>query len=76
MGLSIIPDDGGTMITLANIAVPEIELAPVEASASLTFTGVSGPRGPKGEQGPAGPAGGITGEDFPDFTLIFENKLI
>lgn len=39
----------------------------------------SGPRGPRGEQGlpgPVGPIANLNDLDLPDFTLIFDNKLI
>jgi hypothetical protein len=64
--------------------------APVSASATIpvvksttnTFAkqGLAGPKGDKGEKGDTGPQGPqgpeYQGDDLPDFTLIFDNKLI
>ena len=55
---------------------------PVVKSTTNTFSkqGLAGPkgdRGEKGEKGDIGPAGPeYQGDDLPDFTLIFDNKLI
>lgn len=41
------------------------------------LAGPKGDRGEKGEKGDIGPAGPeYQGDDLPDFTLIFDNKLI
>jgi hypothetical protein len=43
----------------------------------LINTGLIGPRGQEGQRGQKGePGPEYTGDDLPDFTLIFENKLI
>lgn len=77
MILTITPLGKGGETVIRTQAVPTINLvAKGSASGSLTYSAVSGPRGERGERGPAGPVGTIDGEDFPDFTLIFENKLI
>ena len=55
---------------------------PVVKSTTNTFSkqGLAGPkgdRGEKGDKGDIGPEGPeYQGNDLPDFTLIFENKLI
>ena len=52
----------------------------VSASASFPKQGLAGPkgdRGEKGDRGDIGPEGPeYQGDDLPDFTLIFDNKLI
>ena len=52
----------------------------VSASASIPKQGLAGPkgdRGEKGDRGDIGPEGPeYQGDDLPDFTLIFDNKLI
>lgn len=54
--------------------------AQVSASASIPKQGLAGPkgdRGEKGDRGDIGPQGPeYQGDDLPDFTLIFDNKLI
>ena len=49
---------------------------PVVKSTTNTFSkqGLAGPKGDKGDAGPQGPE--YQGDDLPDFTLIFDNKLI
>ena len=49
---------------------------PVVKSTTNTFSkqGLAGPKGDKGDIGPEGPE--YQGDDLPDFTLIFDNKLI
>lgn len=43
----------------------------------LINTGLIGPKGQEGQKGQKGdPGPEYTGDDLPDFTLIFENKLI
>ena len=55
---------------------------PVVKSTTNTFSkqGLAGPkgdRGEKGDRGDIGPEGPeYQGDDLPDFTLIFDNKLI
>ena len=46
----------------------------VSASVSIPKQGLAGPKGDKGDIGPEGPE--YQGDDLPDFTLIFDNKLI
>ena len=52
----------------------------VSASVSIPKQGLAGPkgdRGEKGDRGDIGPEGPeYQGDDLPDFTLIFDNKLI
>ena len=55
----------------------------VSASASFSKQGLAGPKGDRGEKGDKGDRGDIgpqgpeyQGDDLPDFTLIFDNKLI
>ncbi len=49
---------------------------PIVKSTTNTFPkqGLAGPKGDKGDIGPEGPE--YQGDDLPDFTLIFDNKLI
>ena len=58
---------------------------PIVKSTTNTFSkqGLAGPKGDRGEQGEKGDKGDIgpegpeyQGDDLPDFTLIFDNKLI
>ena len=58
---------------------------PVVKSTTITFSkqGLAGPKGDRGEKGDKGDKGDIgpegpeyQGDDLPDFTLIFDNKLI
>ena len=58
---------------------------PVVKSTTNTFSkqGLAGPKGDRGEKGEKGDRGDIgpegpeyQGNDLPDFTLIFDNKLI
>ena len=54
---------------------PVSNLTVTKSSDSATVTTVNtGIVGPKGDIGPQGPE--YQGDDLPDFTLIFENKLI
>ena len=47
------------------------------ATVTTINTGIVGPKGDVGPQGPRGEHGPLyTGDDLPDFTLIFDNKLI
>ena len=41
---------------------------------TLPKQGLAGPKGDRGDIGPEGPE--YQGDDLPDFTLIFDNKLI
>ena len=56
--------------------------SPVVKSTTNTFAkqGLAGPKGDKGEKGDTGSVGPqgpeYQGDDLPDFTLIFDNKLI
>ena len=44
---------------------------------TLPKQGLAGPKGDRGEKGDIGPQGPeYQGDDLPDFTLIFDNKLI
>ena len=49
---------------------------PIVKSTTNTFSkqGLAGPKGDRGDIGPEGPE--YQGDDLPDFTLIFDNKLI
>ena len=49
---------------------------PIVKSTTNTFPkqGLAGPKGDRGDIGPEGPE--YQGDDLPDFTLIFDNKLI
>ena len=55
---------------------------PIVKSTTNTFPkqGLAGPKGDRGEKGDTGDAGPqgpeYQGDDLPDFTLIFANKLI
>ena len=52
---------------------------PIVKSTTNTFPkqGLAGPKGDRGEKGDIGPQGPeYQGDDLPDFTLIFDNKLI
>ena len=52
---------------------------PIVKSTTNTFPkqGLAGPKGDKGDKGDIGPEGPeYQGDDLPDFTLIFDNKLI
>jgi hypothetical protein len=52
---------------------------PPQVSTTNTFPkqGLAGPKGDRGEKGDIGPQGPeYQGDDLPDFTLIFDNKLI
>ena len=58
---------------------------PIVKSTTNTFSkqGLAGPKGDRGEKGEKGDKGDIgpegpeyQGNDLPDFTLIFDNKLI
>ena len=58
---------------------------PIVKSTTNTFSkqGLAGPKGDRGEKGEKGDKGDIgpagpeyQGDDLPDFTLIFDNKLI
>jgi hypothetical protein len=57
-----------TSITYENQTVTLIGQGDGSAIVTTVNTGIVGPRG---EQGPL-----YTGDDLPDFTLIFDNKLI
>ena len=52
---------------------------PIVKSTTNTFPkqGLAGPKGDRGEKGDRGDIGPeYQGDDLPDFTLIFDNKLI
>jgi hypothetical protein len=57
-----------TSISYGNQTVTLISQENGSATVTTINTGIVGPRG---EQGPL-----YTGDDLPDFTLIFDNKLI
>ncbi len=61
--------DAGDVPSIMIEVVPAIEI-------TLETTGPQGPRGLPGVTGPAGPAGSLEDVDLPDFTLIFENRLV
>ena len=56
----------------------EETLAIVQETTVVVTEGVQGPVGPKGAQGIQGEQGtpGVIPDDFPDFTLLFDNALI
>ena len=60
-----------TSISYDNQTVTLIGLGERAAPVTTVNTGIVGPRGPQGPQGPE-----YQGDDLPDFTLIFDNKLI
>ena len=56
-----------------------VQKPPQVKSTTNTFSkqGLAGPKGEKGDKGDIGPQGPeYQGDDLPDFTLIFDNKLI
>ena len=72
------------LVTKPNTVSAKVS-APVVKTTSNTFSkqGIAGPKGEKGEKGDKGDIGNIgpegpeyQGDDLPDFTLIFDNKLI
>ena len=58
-----------TSLGVLNTTLTQAQSTP--QSISLIATGLMGPIGPAGPQGPE-----YQGNDLPDFTLIFDNKLI
>ena len=60
-----------TSIAYGNQTVMLIGLGERAATVTTVNTGIVGSRGPQGPQGPE-----YQGDDLPDFTLIFDNKLI
>ena len=60
-------------IELRGTTAPRLVVQSAPAT-SLRLTS-GGPRGPQGERGPPGPAGGEDA-NVPDFTLIYENRLV
>lgn len=71
-----------TVVVQKPIQVSASASIPAVKSTTNTFSkqGLSGPkgdRGEKGDRGDIGPEGPeYQGDDLPDFTLIFDNKLI
>ena len=57
-----------TSIAYGNQTVTLISLAESAAPVTMVNTGIVGPQGPQGPE--------YQGDDLPDFTLIFDNKLI
>ena len=57
-----------TGIAYGNQTVTLIRMAESPAPVTTVNTGIVGPRGPRGPE--------YQGDDLPDFTLIFDNKLI
>ena len=60
-----------TSISYGSQTVTLIGQGAGSATVTTVNTGIVGPRGPQGPQGPE-----YQGDDLPDFTLIFDNKLI
>ena len=60
-----------TSITYVNQTVTLIGQGDGSAIVTTVNTGIVGPKGDIGPQGPE-----YQGDDLPDFTLIFDNKLI
>lgn len=60
-----------TSITYVNQTVTLIGQGDGSAIVTTVNTGIVGPKGDAGPQGPE-----YQGDDLPDFTLIFDNKLI
>ena len=60
-----------TSITYGNQTVTLIGQENDSATVTTVNTGIVGPKGDIGPQGPE-----YQGDDLPDFTLIFDNKLI
>ena len=60
-----------TSIVCGNQTVTLISQENGSATVTTINTGIVGPKGDTGPQGPE-----YQGDDLPDFTLIFENKLI
>jgi hypothetical protein len=60
-----------TSITYENQTVTLIGQGDGSAIVTTVNTGIVGPKGDIGPQGPE-----YQGDDLPDFTLIFDNKLI
>ena len=57
----------------------DISISKLSNGTTNTFSkqGLAGPKGDRGEKGDKGDAGPeYQGDDLPDFTLIFDNKLI
>lgn len=76
--------EGGHTTTLSSVETPDVAATtlgtlkttlaqsnPQSQTLTLINTGLIGPRGEPGPQGPE-----YLGDDLPDFTLIFDNKLI
>ena len=60
-----------TSINYGNQTVTLIGMVESPTQVTTINTGIVGPQGPQGPQGPE-----YQGDDLPDFTLIFDNKLI
>ena len=60
-----------TSISYGNQTVMLISQEKCSATVTTINTGIVGPKGDAGPQGPE-----YQGDDLPDFTLIFDNKLI
>ena len=60
-----------TSIAYGNQTVTLISQENGSATVTTVNTGIVGPQGPQGPQGPE-----YQGDDLPDFTLIFDNRLI
>ena len=60
-----------TSIAYGNQTVTLIGLGDGSTTVTTINTGIVGPKGDTGPQGPE-----YQGDDLPDFTLIFDNKLI
>ena len=60
-----------TSIAYGNQTVTLIGQGAGSATVTTVNTGIVGPKGDVGPQGPE-----YQGDDLPDFTLIFDNKLI
>ena len=65
-----------TVVVQKPLQVSASASIPIVKSTTNTFPkqGLAGPKGDRGDIGPEGPE--YQGDDLPDFTLIFDNKLI
>lgn len=76
MEYSITIQNGVQVVNIKESAAPTVNI-PVEQTIQFNVPaaqGVPGGQGLQGEQGVQGPE--FTGENLPDFSLIFDNKLI
>lgn len=62
-------------ITVRGVERPVVTVKNNASTIAINASGMRGPEGKTGPQGPVGAAGSIDA-DLPDFTLIFDNKLI